>query len=550
MPRKNNKKFDKKKYNHRSSINNMYQNNNKKYRYNRNSQQKTQYRNNNAIPNVCINVSYPYIPMPVFTPYIHNNQYYNQHPYQHFYQHPYQQPYYQANRQQSPSRQPSSRQPPNRQSPYHNSKKKAFNAFKKNNQDMKNNKTTKEESKIFSIGEIDIIPENGLKSISTNTEFIDTLLGDIFGITKKITKNLPLKAPIVDENNFDLEKEYEKLPFKLKNLNDLIKLGKLYDIEKPHQYGINMKRLNYISDSLQNLNDVIGMNNVKQNIFNKVITYIQGLGKIDEMLNIVIQAPPGYGKTMLGYLLSEIFYKMGIIKKSKESKESKKKYSHPITHKEIDFPFIIAKRKDLIGEYLGQTAPKVEKKVKEAEGGVLFIDEAYSLGTTTDRKESYSESCLNTLNQLLSEKAGTFICIIAGYKNELKKSFFTNPGLERRFRLIFSIPKYKPLELTSIFNKMIIDDEWKLADSIIIDSQNSELCQFIKKNEDNFKYCGGDMEALLQNCRDAHSFRVIGKHPKLKKIITMKDIYNGYDLFIKNLDRKSDKNSLIYSMYA
>ena len=97
---------------------------------------------------------------------------------------------------------------------------------------------------------------------------------------------------------------------------------------------------------------------------------------------------------------------------------------------------------------------------------------------------------------------------------------------------------------------MIIDDKWKLADSIVINSEDSELYKFINKNKDNFKYCGGDMEALLQNCRDAHSSRVIGKHPKYKKIITMTDIYNGYDLFIKNLDRNSDKNPLIYSMYA
>ena len=396
----------------------------------------------------------------------------------------------------------------------------------------------------------DIIHEGNTKSkstsTSTNTEFIDRLLHDVFGF-KKESEEIKLEAPIIKENNFDLDKEYDSLPFKLKSLSDLIKLSKLYDKEKPHQYGINMKRLDYIGISLEKFNNIIGMDGIKEVIFKKIITYIQGLGKIDDMLNIVIQAPPGYGKTTLGYLLSEIFYKLGIIKQSQ--KKNIKQFHHPITHEEIDFPFIIAKRKDLIGEYLGQTAPKVEKKIKEAQGGVLFIDEAYSLGSTGNRKESYSETCLNTLNQLLSEKAGSLICIIAGYKEELQKSFFINPGLERRFQLIFNIEKYKPSELSEIFNKMVIEDDWKLSDSIILKNDDNMLIDFIKKNKDSFKFCGGDMRVLLQNCRDAHSIRVIGTHPKLKKIITMDDIKQGYELFIKNMDRKQN-NSIISSMYC
>ena len=400
----------------------------------------------------------------------------------------------------------------------------------------------------YEIVGLNIMSDDKMKS--TNTDFVESLINEIFHFDKKnnIDKEVTTTAPIVNENNFDLEANYEGLPFKLESLEDLIKLGGLYDENKPHQYGINMKRLNYMTNSLEQLSSIIGMDNIKQIIFNKIITYIQGLGKIDEMLNIVIQAPPGYGKTMLGYLLSQIFYKMGIIKKSNE--DTKKTYIHPITNEKIDFPFIIAKRKDLIGEYLGQTAPKVERKVKEALGGVLFIDEAYSLGSGSDKKESYSETCLNTLNQLLSEKAGSFMCIIAGYENELKKSFFSNVGLERRFRLIFTIPKYKPCELVQIFNKMITDDGWTLADSILINNEKNDLFKFIKTNEDNFKYCGGDMETLLQNCRDAHSIRVLGKHPKLRKIITMDDIYQGFKLFQKNLNRKKEINPLIQSMYC
>jgi len=558
MTGSNKKKFDKNKYKNK---------NQKKYKKYMNKKSQT---GHDKYPNISINVQ-PVITVPSVNP--------NQLMQPNFYPNPYYNPYYYQNnqyQQQYHQQQYSQQHNYNnknynyknnseyqnydnnynknrynhKKSPNYKRKKKAFDTLKKEKKsvkfdDMVNKKN--QDTNTIEFG-FDIIHPGNMKSASTstNTQFIDRLLQDVFGFKKEDTKKV-VEAPIIKENKFDLEKEYEELPFELKSLPDLIKLGKMYDKEKPHQYGINMKRLNFINKSLEKFQNIIGMNNIKDIIFKKIVTYIQGLGKIDDMLNIVIQAPPGYGKTTLGYLLSEIFYKLGIIKQSDNKKSDK--YIHPITHEEIDFPFIIAKRKDLIGEYLGQTAPKVERKIKEAEGGVLFIDEAYSLGSTGDRKESYSETCLNTLNQLLSEKAGSLLCIIAGYKEELQKSFFINPGLERRFRLIFNIDKYTPLELSKIFSKMIIDDKWKLSDSIILNTDDNMLIDFLKKNRESFKFCGGDMQALLQNCRDAHSIRVIGKHPKLKKIITMEDIKKGYKLFIQNMDRKKN-NSIIYSMYC
>jgi SpoVK/Ycf46/Vps4 family AAA+-type ATPase len=518
----------------------------KKYKNNNNNNNNmNQY---NPVPNIIVNVN----PTPiVYYPSNYHNPYYQQPIYPEQYQ---QQNNYSNNKKKKQKKIRSYKNTKNNSTCDTSSKVKTndklkkklyFEKLKQNSIKNKENKDTND--KQFEVIGLNITPTKSLRTTGTSTDFIDNLLNDIFFVNnKKKENNIILKAPIDIENNFDLDKEYDKLPFQLNTLHDLIKLGKLYDKKKPHQYGINMKRLNFMIESIEKLLNIIGMEDIKKIIFNKIITYIQGLGKIDDMLNIVIQAPPGYGKTMLGYLLSEIFYKMGIIKKPEQDD---KKFFHPITNQEIDFPFVIAKRKDLIGEYLGQTAPKVEKKVKEAEGGVLFIDEAYSLGTSNSRKESYSETCLNTLNQLLSEKAGRFICIIAGYKDELKKSFFINPGLERRFRLIFTIPQYKSSELVLIFNKMIIDDKWELADSILLNTKNNELLTFINKNKNNFKFCGGDMQALLQNCRDAHSTRVIGKHPKFKKKITMDDIYKGYDLFIKNMDRNNN-HSNIQHMYS
>jgi len=389
--------------------------------------------------------------------------------------------------------------------------------------------------------------EIDLKSLDNSKIPFEQIIKKMLGLDTNNQVERKLEAPLSKELNFDLEKEYDDLPFAVKDLDGLISLADLYDKDKPHMYGFNMKRLSIIRQSLVKLNDIIGMKSVKTNISNKIITYLQGLGDLDDMNHIVIQAPPGYGKTMLGFHLSEIFYKLGLIKSTGEKKE--KVYEHPFTGEKIDFPFIVAKRKDLIGQYVGHTAPKVEKVVEQAIGGVLFIDEAYSLGSKS--KESFSDEAINTLNQLLSEKAGQFICIIAGYKHQLQQSFFTNPGLQRRFRMVFEIDKYTDTELALIFNKMVSDKGWKLNDKIKTDNME-KLSSFIKENRIMFKYCGGDMETFLQNVRDAHSLRVFGEHPKIKKIINTEDLKNGFKLFEQSTDRSNDivtqriLNSLYY----
>tara|TARA_B100000768_G_C11284691_1_gene381466 strand:+ start:7167 stop:8795 length:1629 start_codon:yes stop_codon:yes gene_type:complete len=388
-----------------------------------------------------------------------------------------------------------------------------------------------------------------LNSLKKGDNPLEDLFKKLFGLDLNKKEDRKLEAPLSKELNFNLEKEYEELPFEVKDLTGLISLADLYDKENQHMYGFNMKRLSIIRNSLISLNEIIGMEQVKTNIANKIITYLQGLGDLDNMNHVVIQAPPGYGKTMLAFHLSEIFYKLGLIKQFTDDKTDKKVYEHPFTGEKIDFPFIVAKRKDLIGEYVGHTAPKVEKAVEDALGGVLFIDEAYSLGSTG--KDSYSDEAINTLNQLLSEKAGQFICIIAGYKDQLKKSFFTNPGLQRRFRTVFEIKKYTDNELALIFQKMVLKKGWKLNNKII-ENNLETLSKFINKNRNMFKYCGGDMDTYLQSVRDAHSLRVFGLHPKIKKTITVKDLETGFKLYEKSTDRNNDiiSDSILNSLYC
>ena len=112
--------------------------------------------------------------------------------------------------------------------------------------------------------------EIDLKKINQGNNPLDELLKNMFGLSKKKDEETKLEAPLSKELNFNLDKEYDSLPFEVKDLDGLIALADLYDKDKPHMFGFNMKRLSTIRESLLKLNDVIGMKNVNAPDISKV----------------------------------------------------------------------------------------------------------------------------------------------------------------------------------------------------------------------------------------------------------------------------------------
>jgi hypothetical protein len=161
----------------------------------------------------------------------------------------------------------------------------------------------------------------------------------------------------------------------------------------------------------------------------------------------------------------------------------------------------------------------------------MFIDEAYSLGHSEGR-DSFSKECLDTLNQNLSERRD-FLCIIAGYKDDLEKCFFKmNEGLRRRFTFRYDIEGYNAKELLDIFLLKLKNEGWT------VDMDEMEkLEKLFTDNKNNFPNYGGDIETLFLNCKIVHSRRVL--FDDKKKRLSLEDIKKGIEYFLKH--RKSKK---------
>jgi SpoVK/Ycf46/Vps4 family AAA+-type ATPase len=352
-----------------------------------------------------------------------------------------------------------------------------------------------------------------------------------------------VKIPSVNNDNIVVRNV--KIP-EVKTLDDLISLGKSYVPNAHDRYNFDINRLNRIVPSLEKLKHVIGMSKVKETVVSHILYFLAELqDKNSDMLHTVIEGPPGVGKTMLGKIIGEIYHNMNIIEQPPPEPKVRR-YSdeeeQPRKRRRTEMNFVVARRSDLIAKYLGQTAIKTQHVIDNALGGVLFIDEAYSLGNA-EKSDSFSKECIDTINQNLTEKKNQLLCIIAGYKEALDKSFFAyNEGLARRFPFRYTIDKYTPDELSQLFEKMTRDigDGWKYSGS------KTELVKMFEENYDYFPHFGGDIETLVLQTKIAHAKRVYCMETKEKKRISFEDVEAAFKSFCSNktMPEKPDDTSL------
>ena len=199
---------------------------------------------------------------------------------------------------------------------------------------------------------------------------------------------------------------------------------------------ITMKKLS-TDEVLSQLDELIGMENVKQAI-RELCQTIQMNKKREEVgievknpaIHIVFTGNPGTGKTTVARLLGKLFYAMQLLPSDKVVETDKSK---------------------LVAQYVGQTPKLVNKVIDNAMGGVLFIDEAYTLAGDGINKDTYGQEAIDTLMKRMEDDRGKFVVIAAGYENEMQNFLSANSGLKSRFTHFIHLEDYNPDELFELY---------------------------------------------------------------------------------------------------
>lgn len=206
-----------------------------------------------------------------------------------------------------------------------------------------------------------------------------------------------------------------------------------------------------LSELLDDLNKLIGLENVKSKV-NDLIAYQkvqllrnrQGLHSQKQTMHLAFTGNPGTGKTTVARIVGRLYKQLGLLSKGH---------------------FVEVSRTDLIAGYQGQTALKVKKVIEQAKGGVLFIDEAYSI-TENDHSDSYGRECLTELTKALEDYRDDLVVIVAGYTEPMEHFFASNPGLKSRFNAFIEFPDYSGNELYAMLKDLCLKNDYVLSHEV------------------------------------------------------------------------------------
>jgi len=250
--------------------------------------------------------------------------------------------------------------------------------------------------------------------------------------------------------------------------------------------------------------ELVGLAPVKSRI--REIAALLLIDKLRKNLNITSANPglhmsftgsPGTGKTTVGLKMADILYQLGYIEKG-----------HLLT----------VTRDDLVGQYIGHTAPKTKEVLKKAMGGVLFIDEAYYL-YKPDNERDYGSEAIEILLQVMENQRDELVVILAGYKDPMDRFYESNPGLSSRITNHIDFPDYSVEELLKIAKLMLEDQQYQLTPDAEV-----ALGQYIKRRKEKPLFANArSVKNALDRARMRQANRIFDSRGQ---VLTKKELVN------------------------
>jgi stage V sporulation protein K len=245
--------------------------------------------------------------------------------------------------------------------------------------------------------------------------------------------------------------------------------------------------------AIEDLEAMVGLVPVKREV-NSLIARLQverkrreqGLPVTPTSMHMVFTGPPGVGKTEVARALGDIYRSLKALRSGH---------------------LVEVARADLVAGYIGQTAPKMLAKCREALDGILFIDEAYTLAGTPGSDGDFGREAIDALLKFMEDHRDRIMVIVAGYPNEMRRFIDTNPGLAGRFTKTIEFPKYDARDLCEILRRMAARQHFSLPDGF-----EAKILPWIAERSRAEEWANArEMRTLLEKTREAQATRIVSE---------------------------------------